>query len=124
MKSIYDVFRLFLDLQRENFFNIRIETNNFYLYFDTEYDKAIFIHDGRSFFTFIFYLDRISNECLEIEKPSLDGESLKILWIDISFLGDIFTMDDNQLILTYGKFYPEYLSGDLTELYDCLIKYR
>ena len=124
MKSIYDVFRLFLDLQRENYSSIRIETNNFYLYFDTEYDNGILIHDEKSFFTFIFYLGRISNGCLEVDKPSSDGRSLKVLWIDISFLDDMFTMDDNQLILTYGKFYPEYLSGDLSELYDSLLKYR
>ena len=66
-------------------------------------------------FIFSKIVDRIS-----IQKPNLNDDGYAEFELDISFLKDIKTMDKNQLILSYGKFYPDYLSGDLTEIYDCL----
>ena len=40
------------------------------------------------------------------------------------FLEDIQTMNDQQLVLSYGRFYPDYLGGDLTEVYDLLCDHK
>lgn len=69
-----------------------------------------------------FVFPRYKKKILSIDKPNKNG-GYDTIMIDGEIFDDLFTMDDNQLVLIYGKFYPDYLSGDQTELYNTIVKH-
>ena len=113
MKTIFDILRLWVKTPIED--EIYFELNNFRIYLD-EYLEIKLQSDK---WWFSFPGDR--KKIISVDKPDKTG-NFDTIMLDWEIFDDLFTMDDNQLILTYGRFYPEYLSGDLTGLYDRISK--
>ena len=90
--------------------------NNLAISLDCSYLQSKILSDE---WWFVFSRNRDKN--IPVNKPNSIG-SYDVLLVDGEIFDDVFIMDDNQLILTYGKFYPEYLSGDQTELYNTIVK--
>ena len=118
MKDIYDILKLFSSIRLENNFSVNLEIKKLLLSIEIDHpaDFLYIEHEQKNYiFVFSKMVDRIS-----IQKPNLNDDGYTEFDLDSSFLEDIKIMDKNQLILSYGKFYPDYLYGDLTEIYDCL----
>lgn len=116
MKTIFDILRLYIKIPKieGNTISFDLDNHNIDLGY---YNLAIRLLSDKYWFVFPSY-ER--NE-LRIDKPNRTG-GYDTIMIDEGVHQDLFTMDDNQLVLTYGKFYPDYLSGDQTELYDAIVK--
>ena len=114
IRTIFDIMRLYLENPRRGIYDLEIDI--FMINFAQHLEIRL-LSEGW-WFTFTseeengsVYIDRPNKTC-GYDTIALDPEIFQ----------DLFTMDDNQLILTYGKFYPDYLSGDLTELYNAIKK--
>lgn len=112
-KTIFDIMRFYLENVKVDVrsFDVDIFRINFFSHLE------IRLLSGKWWFVFPC---KSENNNVFVDKPNAGYYDTIILDSDI-FL-DLFTMDDNQLILTYGKFYPDYLSGDLSVLYDGIVK--
>lgn len=113
MKTIFDILRLWIKNPIED--EIYFELNNLRINLD-EYLEINLLSD-KWWFAFPQYRENK----ISVDKPNRTG-GYDTIMLDGEIFDDLFTMDDNQLILSYGRFYPEYLSGELTELYDRISK--
>lgn len=117
MKTIFDILRLYIKTQIK-------EGNSIFFDLGTHTIKLgccnleIRLQSGKWWFVF----PGIRENKISVDKPNKTGE-YDTIKIDGVIFDDLFTMDDSQLILIYGKFYPDYLSGDQTELYDAIVKH-
>ena len=109
MKTIFDILRLFVKQEFDEYSKsvggYDISLSKTLINIKRETDK----------WWFCFHI-RNHSRCVAIDKP--DNVSYDTLLVSLDILDDLFTMDDSQIILTYGKIYPDYLSGDLSELYE------
>ena len=116
MKTIFDILRLYIKTPIEEGNTISFDLDNHIIKLGY-YHLTIKLLSDKWWFRFPSYERGI----LQIDKPNKTG-GYDTIMIDGGVHQDLFTIDDNQLILIYGRFYPDYLSGDQTELYDAIIK--
>ena len=112
-KTIFDIIRFYLENVKVDVrsFDVDIFRINFFSHLE------IRLLSGKWWFVFPC---KTENNTVFVDKPN--GIHYDTIILDSDIFQDLFTMDDNQLILTYGKFYPDYLSGDLSVLYDGIVK--
>lgn len=121
MKDIYDIIRLISTIKIVGLPDIRFSTKNFKLVFLVS--PGFYILSVKQIgkrYSFYLSIPKINSYKIEIEKPNSNDDGYKKFEFDYSFLEDIKIMDEIQLVLSYGRFCPDYLSGDLTEMYSCL----
>ena len=112
MKTIFDILRLFV---KQEFDGISTSVGGYVIYLD---NYVINIKRETDRWWFCFQI-RNHSRCVAIDKP--DNVAYDTSFVSLDILDDLFTMDDSQIILTYGKFYPDYLSGNLSELYEAIL---
>ena len=113
-KTIFDILRFFIENPRGERYNLRIDN------FVVNLDEHLEIRLRTDQWWFVFPETTSLNSAVSVDKPVDNRYDTIILPPEI--FEDLFTMDDNQLILSYGRFYPDYLHGDLSSLYDTIKK--
>lgn len=118
MKDIYDILKLFSNIRLENNFVMCLEIKKLLLTIENDHpaDLLTIEHEQKNY---IFVFSKTVGS-IEIQKPNSNDDGYSTFEFEYSFLEDIKIMDESQLVLSYGRFYPDYLRGDLTELYNCL----
>lgn len=117
MKTIFDIIRL---LNNTDNHHLRLSNKGYIISFDiNDVFSAIQIRRESDDFWYAFIIHHKSR-IITVEIPNLISYDSKSF--DISLFDDILSLDDTQIILIYGKIFPEYLSGDLTKLYDTIAK--
>ena len=117
MKTIFDIIRL---LNNKNNHHLRLPNKGYIISFDiNDVFSAIQIKRESDDFWYSFIIYHKSR-IITVEIPNLITYDSKSF--DISLFDDILSLDDTQIILIYGRNFPDYMSGDITKLYDAIAK--
>ena len=116
MKTIFDIIRLLK--YRDKTKRLSISNKEYTLQFviESSYSAIHILKESEKY----WYVFMIEQKKVKIEIPNLTNYDQK--YFNLSIFDDILSLDDTQLILIYGRIYPDYLSGDLTDIYDCIVK--
>ena len=116
MKTIFDIIRLLNNRDKTKRLSISNKGYDISYLIERNYSAIHILKESEKY----WYVFMIEQKKVKIEIPNLTNYDQK--YFNLSIFDDILSLDDTQLVLIYGRIYPDYLSGDLTDMYDSIAK--